>query len=119
MRSKLVALALAAITVLVVVVPAEARAPGSTKVTIRYNGAAFDGEVKSNKEDKCANGRKVTVFKEKSGKDQKVGSDVAQANGGGYQWFVVDKTASGKYYAKAGNVNGCDKEKTKTVAVQR
>lgn len=115
MRSRLIALALAAITVLVVVVPAEARAPGTTKVTIRYNGVGFDGQVKSNKEDKCANGRKVTVFKVKPGKDKKVGSDVAQADGDGYMWFVVDETASGKHYAKAGRVDGCESDKSKVV----
>ncbi|UJA20859.1 hypothetical protein HJD18_11980 [Thermoleophilia bacterium SCSIO 60948] len=113
---KLLVIALAALTALLIVSPS-ALAAGSTKVTIQAQTSGFFGQVKSNKEQKCANGRKVKLFKVKSGKDKKIGSDIAQANGDGYMWSI-GASGGGDYYAKAGRVDGCDPGKSKTIPAQ-
>lgn len=118
MRIKLLVLAIAAaaLAAFSVAVPASAKAPGTTKVTIKANDFSFYGEVKSNK-NKCENGRKVVLFKVKAGKDQKVGSDFAQAEGDGYMWSV-NTEGNGDHYAKAKNVSGCDPGKSRAIPAQ-
>lgn len=112
---KLLVLALAALTAFIIVTPS-AMAAGTTKVTIQAQTSGFFGEVKSNK-DKCANGRKVRLFKVKSGKDKKVGSDIAQPNGDGFMWSI-GANQPGDYYAKAGKADGCEPGKSKTIPLQ-
>src|SRR5919197_751562 len=78
-----------------------------TKVTINfvagttYSADKFKGKVKSRKA-LCKKKRKVTVFRKKSGPDQKFGTDLTNKKGK----YVVTKgdaahARAGNYYAKA------------------
>jgi hypothetical protein len=112
----LAALALAA--------PATAGGGASTKVTIKAESGGFFGFVKSSDPD-CANGRKVTLFKQLGSSqdpkaDQKIGSDIAQANGDGYMWSTGNTGShSGFYYARAGKTSGCKADTSKTIKAQK
>ncbi len=96
--------------------PADAaKGKASTKITIQ-GGGSVGGYVKSSNESKCANGRKIIVFRVKNGSSEKVGSDTAQANGNGYQWSVGNP-GNGKYFAKAKETSKCEGDVSKTVKV--
>ena len=74
---------------------------GETKVKIKAESGGFYGYVKSAKQ-KCANGRKVILYKQMGNgadpkDDQKIGSDIAQANGNKYMWSTGN-TGSHKGY---------------------
>jgi hypothetical protein len=92
-----------------------------TKVTIKAPGGDVFGKVKSSKPNKCANGRKVKVYREKGGEqgggdDIKIGTDIAQANGPDYEWNIGQPGVSGqKIYARAGKVAGCKADNSKTI----
>jgi hypothetical protein len=91
------------------------RGKASTKVTIQ-GGGSVSGYVKSSNENKCANGRKVIVFRVKNGDKDKVGTDTASPNGDKYQWSVGNP-GNGKYFAKAKETSRCEGDTTKTVKV--
>jgi hypothetical protein len=92
-----------------------------TKVTIKAPGGDVYGKVKSSKPNRCANGRKVKVFRQKGGAqgggdDIKIGSDIAQANGPDYEWNIGQPGVSGKkIYARAGKVAGCKADSSRTI----
>jgi len=93
---------------------AGARSDAATKVTINKESDGFFGYVKSDKPNRCANNRKVTVYKLKGaspdpGSDKYIGSDIAQANNNGYQWNTgnTGNTSHGSYYAHAKKIPGC------------
>ena len=93
---------------------AGARSDAATKVTITKASDGFFGYVKSDKVNKCANNRTVTVYKLKGaspdpGSDKKIGSDIAQPNGNGVQWNTgnTGNTSHGSYYAHAKKIPGC------------
>lgn len=90
-------------------------ADAPTTVTIKAPGGDVYGTVKSPKPQKCANGRKVSVFKVKSGKDEKVGSDIAQANNNEYQWNIGQPGVNGDIYARARAIDGCEADKSPVV----
>ncbi|MGE5236540.1 MAG: hypothetical protein ACM3O7_09340 [Acidobacteriota bacterium] len=75
-----------------------------TTISISYSrgSGAFAGDVGS-KHHACVTGRKVTVYRQQSGKDSAVGSDRSSANG---SWKVnpPGKVAAGDYYAKTASV---------------
>jgi len=89
------------------------RGKASTKVTIQ-GGGSVSGEVKSSNEDKCANGRKIVVFRVKQGGKEKIGSDTASPNANTYQWSVGNP-GNGKYFAKAKETSKCEGDISKTV----
>jgi hypothetical protein len=114
--------ALAAATGLIVTGAASAGGGGTdTKVTIKAPGGDVFGEVKSSKPNKCANGRKVKVYRQKGGAqgggdDIKIGTDIAQANNDGYEWNIGQPGVSGKkIYARAGKIRGCQADNSKTI----
>ena len=84
-----------------------------TEVSIIANsGGEFYGYVSSD-DDNCEAGRKVTLFK-MTGKspdpkvDQKVGSDIAQANGPDAMWNTGNTgQRKGKFYAKVSKTSIC------------
>jgi hypothetical protein len=108
----LTVLAIAACGGLVVSGTATARGLAPTTVTIKTPGGDVYGTVKSPKPQKCANGRKVSVFKVKSGKDEKVGSDIAQANNNEYQWNIGQPGVNGNIYARARQTDQCEGDKS-------
>ena len=116
--------ALAVATGLIVTGAASAGGGGGgtdTKVTIKAPGGDVYGKVKSSKPNKCANGRKVKVYRQKGGDqgggdDIKIGTDIAQANNDGYEWNIGQPGVSGKkIYARAGKIPGCRADNSKTI----
>ena len=113
------ALALTACALMVVATAAFA-ARAETKVTIKAESGGFFGYVKSEKT-KCANGRKVTLYKLKGNgydpkNDEKIGSDIAQANGDKYMWSIGNSGYKhGHFYAKVGKTSVCKGDTSKTI----
>ena len=125
MKSKpiLAVLALAACAALVVAASAFA-GRAETKVKIKAESGGFYGYVKSDKT-KCANGRKVTLYKLKGNgydpkHDQKIGSDIAQANGNKYMWSTGNTGyMKGYFYAYAKQIKGCDAGFSEAIKAQK
>ncbi len=125
MKSKIsVVAAIAACVLLVVAGSALARGKAETKVKIKAESGGFYGYVKSDKQ-KCANGRKVVLYKQKGNgadpkHDQKIGMDVAQANGNKYMWSTGNTGYSkGYFYAYAKAVKGCQAGISKSIKAQK
>jgi hypothetical protein len=89
------------------------RGKASTTVTIQ-GGGSISGYVKSPKENKCANGRKITVYRLKHDHEQKVTTDTAQANGDKYQWSAGNP-GNGRYFAAAKETSECEGDLSKVV----
>jgi hypothetical protein len=118
MRSKLVAVALAMGVCAAVALPgaAGARAPAATTVTIKEEASGdFFGYVKSPKPLKCADDRKITLFRVRPGKDERVASDNASLSGDRYRWSTGNTGLSGRFYARAGRIAGCLPDTSKTI----
>lgn len=88
-------------------------AAAKTKVTIQAQQGGFFGYVHTKKSasEKCENGRKVILYKQKGSEqkprqDTKIDSDIAQPNGPDSMWSI-NTTKSGKFYAKAPKKPGC------------
>ncbi len=119
-RAALAALAIS-ITAFGGVATAQAGGKAGTKVSIKGNNGDYYGYVKSDKR-KCANGRKVKVFKQKGKEqepksDKKIGSDIAQPNGTKYMWAIGNSGyKSGKFYAKVGKTDSCKGATSKTIS---
>jgi len=93
---------------------AGARGKASTKVTIQ-GGGSISGYVKSSNENKCANGRKVKVYRVKNNGDKDlITTDTATANGDKFQWSAGNP-GNGKYFAKAKETSQCEGDKSPTV----
>jgi hypothetical protein len=82
------------------------------KISIQHDSSIpdFDGFLFTSF--KCGSGTKVTVFKQKGSsprprQDTKIGSDIAQPNGSGYQWFVHTQQNKGTFYAHTNAKVGC------------
>jgi hypothetical protein len=121
-KAFIAAVAIAAATGLVVSGAASAGGGNAeTKVTIKAPGGDVYGYVKSTRPNRCADGRKVKVFRQKGGEqgggdDIKVGSDTAEPNGDKYQWSIGQPGVSGKkIYARAGKIPGCRADNSRTI----
>jgi hypothetical protein len=107
------------------IVPAGARAPAKTKVTIIPESGGFFGYVYSPKPGRCANGRVVRLYKQrgrqqKPSVDPKIGSDTAQANGDRFMWSTGNTGFQpGKFYARAGKVPGCRPDSSKSIPAEQ
>jgi hypothetical protein len=119
-----IAVAIVACAALVFGGSALARGKAETKVKIKAQSGGFYGYVKSDKE-KCANGRKVTLYKQKGNgqnpkHDSKIGSDIAQANGTKYMWSTGNTGYSkGYFYAYAKEIKGCAADSSKSIEAQK
>lgn len=126
MRIKML-LAAAAITVSgVLATGASAAGLTPTKVTIQAeSGGDFFGFVKSSDKNQCANNRKVTLYKlsgdsPNPSADQKIGSDLAQANGDGYMWSTGNTgQRHGKFYARVKKTEFCAGDLSPVVKAQK
>ena len=117
-----IAAALGVLAAAALAVPAVAGGGAKTKVSIEAQSGGFFGFVESKKE-KCANGRKVKLYKQLGSSqdpkhDEKVGTDIAQANGDGFMW-AINVDAGGKYYAKTGKSSGCKNGSSPTIKAQK
>ena len=114
-----IGLAALAATAVAVTGTAGAASLSPTQVTIKNPGGQgdFQGKVKSANPD-CVNGRKVVVFKQVGATqdrsvDQKIASDLADANG---KWSVGNTGyKSGDFYAKAGKTSECKADTSPTI----
>ncbi len=98
--------------------------PAPTTVTIKADGEV-GGKVKSPKPGKCAEDRKVILFKQMGAQqdpsvDENTGlSDNASKNGDHYEWSLGQPGLDpGNYYAKVKKIPGkCKGDRSKTVTV--
>jgi hypothetical protein len=120
-----VVLALGACAALAFASTAVAGGGAETKVKIEAESGGFFGYVKSTNTQKCANGRKVTLYEQTGNHqnpkaDTKIGSDIAQANGNKYMWSTGNTGShKGNFYAKAGKISGCAAGFSKTIKAQK
>ena len=97
-----------------------------TKVTIHAeSGGDFFGFVKSLDKNQCAANRKVTLYRllgtsPNPGADQKIGMDLAQANGDGYMWSTGNTgERHGKFYARVKKTETCAGDISSVVKAQK
>jgi hypothetical protein len=123
--TKLATAAIAVVAMAAFAAPASAGGGAKTIVTIQAESGGFFGFVDSPKLQKCASGRKVTLFKQLGhsqdpSSDDKIGSDIAQANGDGYMWSTGNTGShSCMYYARAGKTSGCKAGTSETIRAQK
>jgi hypothetical protein len=92
----------------------------ATRVTIQGGGGEYFGYVKSSKL-KCKSNRKVKLYKQlgsdpKPSQDKFINSDLAQANGNGYQWNTGSTGVHhGKVYAHVSRITGCRGDNSRTI----
>ena len=92
---------------------ASASSPAPTQVQIIPESDGFYGYVSSTKTQKCANNRKVVLFKQLGSaqdprNDQKVGIDIAEPNGDGVMWNTGNTGhMKGKFYAHVNRTPSC------------
>jgi hypothetical protein len=126
MRIKML-IAAAAITVSgVLATGASAANLTPTTVTIQAeSGGDFFGFVKSPDKNQCAANRKVTLYRllgtsPNPGADQKIGMDLAQANGDGYMWSTGNTgERHGKFYARVKKTETCAGDISSVVKAQK
>lgn len=114
-RAISISVAICATALLAIAGSAVARSAAPTTVTIHKQSDGFFGFVDSTRPHKCANNRKVVLFKELGDSphprtDKKIGSDTAQPNGNGYEWDTGNTgNQKGNFYAFAHKIDGCKK----------
>ena len=85
-----------------------------SEVTIKESGDGFRGKVRS-EHSACVAGRDVKVFQVTPGKNDRVGIDIADAEG---DWETGNGgDESGKFYAKVNKFEACKPARSKTIKV--
>jgi len=123
-RTKIPVVVIAMTSALMAAGIASARAVAETTVTIRAEGTDYFGFVKSDRPLRCADERKIVVYKQTGeaqspGTDTKVGMDNASLNGDRYMWSTGNSGVYGKIYARAGRTEFCAADSSPTIRVQR
>ena len=102
-------------------IPAEAGDKAKTEVSlvaivpIGMAGYSYEGTIQSKK--KCADKRKVIVYRKRPGKDEKIGS--TRANGAVGAWAVQHPDqADGTYYAKAPATKECEGDRSGKLSIK-
>ena len=104
---------------------AAATGDADTTVTIKAEGTDLSGLVKSPKPRKCADGRKVVVWKQKGtrggGDDVKFASDIASLSMGGQlaTWSTGNTGTPGRFYARVRHIEGCRGDTSPTIRATR
>jgi hypothetical protein len=109
------------------VAPGAATAGGGkaeSTVTIRAEGADLSGYVKSPRPRKCAQDRKVVVFKQVGTEqdprnDDRIASDIASLNGDKAEWSTGNTGVYGRLYARVGPTPDCKSDTSDTIRVRR
>ncbi|MEX1262777.1 MAG: hypothetical protein WEE66_02385 [Actinomycetota bacterium] len=99
---------------------ANAGTRADTTVTIRTENGDFWGFVNSPRPLRCAEGRKVVLFKQTGPEqdprvDERIASDTASLNGDRYQWNTGNTGMFGRFYARVGKTEFCKGDTSKTV----
>jgi hypothetical protein len=125
MRPKLVSIVVAAATC---VVPLGGEAAAGTRadttVTIRTDNGDFWGFVSSPRPLRCADGRKVVLFKQTGPEqdpstDDRIASDTASLNGDRYEWNTGNTGMFGRFYARVGRTEECKGDTSQTIRSRR
>lgn len=124
MRGKLLAVTVLALCGAVGLTSVASAAEGAdTRVTIRAEGLDLSGFVNSPRPQRCANDRKVVVFKQKGqrggGDDERFASDNASLNGDRYEWSTGNTGTSGRFYARARRIEGCKGDSSRTIRAEQ
>lgn len=95
-----------------------------TTVTIRTENGDFWGTVSSPRPRKCAEDRKVVLFKQVGTEqdpsvDERIASDNASLNGDRYEWNTGNTGVFGKFYARVGRTEDCKGDTSKTIRSRR
>jgi hypothetical protein len=101
--------------VLVVAPVAGAAKPHRTTVVVSLKFPAFHGSLKSG-DDGCLGGREVAMYRKRSGKTKKLGSDRSDGQG---KWKIpVGKNlTSGEYFAAVAKKGECKGARSKPVVI--
>jgi hypothetical protein len=122
MRFKLLLLTAVCATVALSAV-AQAATRASTTVTIKGKNGDFHGTVDSPKLHKCADGRTITVFRQKGAQqdpanDAKIGSDTSELHGDHGEWSTGNSGfKSGRFYARARRTSACKAASSETIKI--
>ncbi len=104
-----------------VAVAGDAAKKAKTRVTIHANGEVY-GKVKSPRLHRCADNRKVKVYKQRGSKqnprnEEVVASDTSELQGNHGEWSIGNAGLSGKFYARAGKKPRCKADSSKTIEI--
>ena len=104
-----------------VAVAGNAAKKAKTRVTIHANGEVY-GKVKSPRLHRCADNRKVKVYKQRGSKqnprnEEVVASDTSELQGNHGEWSIGNAGLSGKFYARAGKKPRCKADSSKTIQI--
>jgi hypothetical protein len=89
-------------------------------VTIKAQSGDFSGTISSSRPMRCAQDRKVVVFKQAGAnqdpsQDDRVASDTASLSGDRYEWSTGNTGVYGKVYARVGRTEHCKADTSRTV----
>ncbi|MGZ4443955.1 MAG: hypothetical protein ACXVXC_12395 [Nocardioidaceae bacterium] len=105
------------------VTTAQAAVDAKTTVTIKAQGTDLSGLVKSPKPKRCADGRKVVVWKQigsrGGGDDKRFASDTASKQGSVYAWSTGNTGTPGRFYARVRHITGCQGDTSPTIRALR
>ena len=99
---------------------ASAGTRAETKVTIKTENGDFWGYVSSPRPRRCAEGRKVVLFKQTGREqdprvDERIATDTASLSGDRYMWSTGNTGVFGKFYARAPKTPDCKADSSETV----
>ncbi len=92
-----------------------------TRVTINEQNGDFSGKVWSPKPRKCADNRKVKLYRQRGAeqnpdREEVVASDTSELQGDYGVWSTGNTgLSSGKFYARAGRTSDCKPDASRTV----
>ncbi len=123
MRAKLlVAVAVTGVGALGLTPVASAAERAESQVTIKAEGLDLSGQVKSERPQRCAEGRRVVVFKQVGqrggGNDERFATDDASQNGDRYEWSTGNTGTPGRFYAKIRRTDRCKGDTSRTVRAE-
>lgn len=99
---------------------ANARTLADSTVTIKAQNGDFSGTISSPRPLRCAQDRKVVVFKQAGAnqdpsQDHRVASDTASLSGDRYEWSTGNTGVYGKVYARVARTQHCKADTSRTV----
>ena len=99
---------------------ANAGTVADSTVTIKAQSGDFSGTISSSRPMRCAQDRKVVVFKQAGAnqdpsQDDRVASDTASLSGDRYEWSTGNTGVYGKVYARVGRTEHCKADTSRTV----
>jgi hypothetical protein len=101
---------------------AAAAARAESRVTIKAEGTDLSGKVFSPRPARCADERKVLVFRQfgsrGGGDDEKMFTDISEKQGDDYVWSTGNTGQSGRFYAKVRRTADWKANTSRTIRVE-